>query len=59
MKAQKIIVTITVETLSPDSVRAVLASAGEQLHREVASGMLRMEDGDMVEWDTVVKEVEF
>ncbi len=59
MKAQKVTVTIVVETLSIDSVRSVLAQAGEQIHLEVAEGRLRMEDGDQVEWETTFTDVDF
>lgn len=59
MKAQKVMVTITIETLSTDSVRYMLYQAGDKIHSEALNGNLRMEDGDEVTWNTEIKSVEF
>ena len=59
MKARKVITTITLETLSTDSVKGLLIQVAEQLHSETVHGNLRMEDGDQAKWDTEFKEVEF
>lgn len=60
MKANKVIVNITVETLSTDSVYAIIMQMAKQFDEaEVRSGKLSMEDGDNIEWFTEQKEVNF
>jgi hypothetical protein len=60
MKANKITVKIEVETLSIDAVPAKLYELIEALDKnENTNGMLCSEDGDMVKWNTTIKEVTF
>jgi hypothetical protein len=57
MKANKVVVTITVEALSIDCVPSLIRKAAEQIEDEVTSGQLNHDDGDMVDWSTVLQPV--
>ena len=59
MKTQKITVTVKIEVLSVDAVRARLAEVAELIDQEQISGNLRQEDGDESTWETSFEEVEF
>lgn len=59
MKANKVTVTIKIESLSIDVLRSLLAKVVEQVEEEYENGKLVADDGDMVEWNTERKEVEF
>jgi len=59
MNAEKVTTTITVETLSVDSVKALLVQAIQQFEDEAHSGTLRMADGDQVSWAITREKVEF
>ena len=59
MKANKVTVTIKVESLSIDVLRSLLAKVIEQVDEEYENGKLVADDGDTVEWNTERKEVEF
>ena len=59
MKANKVVVEITTESLSIDCLRSLLAQATEQVGLGVESGILRAGDGDLVKWETTRKLVEF
>jgi hypothetical protein len=59
MKAEKVTVTIHVESLSIDALRGLLTSALEEIEAEAENGELSMSDGDLVKWTTVRKSVEF
>jgi len=58
MKAVKRTVTITIETLSLDSVPAMVYKVGREIDSEVIDGSLNMDDGDRAEWTTKTEEVE-
>ena len=58
MKANKVTVKIEVETLSIDAVPAKLYEMITALiENENTSGCLNSDDGDVVKWSTVTKEV--
>lgn len=59
MKANKVTVSIRIESLSIDVLRGMLAEVIEHVEREIENGSLRMSDGDQVEWSTERKEVQF
>ena len=59
MKANKVIVTITVEALSIDCLRGLVYRALEQIADEFESGELLADDGDAVAWETSRSVVEF
>lgn len=59
MKANKVRVTIIVEALSIDAVPGLISQAVEQIEREMTSGNLAADDGDVVDWGTVITPVEF
>lgn len=59
MKANKVTVTIKIESLSIDVLRSLLAKVIEQVDEEYENGKLVADDGDTVEWNTERKEVEF
>lgn len=59
MKANKVTVSIRIESLSIDVLRGMLAEVIEHIEREIENGTLRMTDGDQVEWATERKEVQF
>lgn len=59
MKANKITVTIVVEGLSIDIVRAQLSKVVHEIENEHVSGSLYSDDGDSVEWKTESKPIEF
>lgn len=59
MKANKVVVTITVEALSIDAVPGLVSQAVEQIQREMVPGELEADDGDAVLWKTSITPVEF
>jgi hypothetical protein len=59
MKADKVIVTIKMESLSIDVLRGMLASVADRVDEEAESGKLVMADGDQIEWTTERTPVEF
>ncbi len=59
MKAEKVIVTIVMESLSIDTLNGMLFSVIEQIEKEAESGELKMQDGDCIKWKTTRKAVEF
>ena len=59
MKATKYIFTVKTETLSIDSVPALLLEAERSIFGESTSGHLVKDDGDTVEWNVKSQNVEF
>lgn len=59
MKANKFTVTVVVEVLSLDAVRGQLAKVASEIDNEHIAGLLCAEDGDVAEWTTAIKPVEF
>jgi len=59
MKAKKVSVIVRVKTLSLDSIPAMLMKVSENINRESAAGMIRMDDGDQVKWKTKQRSVKF
>ncbi len=59
MKAEKVTVTIEMESLSIDTLSAMLCSVMEQVEKEAENGELKMQDGDCIKWKTTRKAVEF
>ena len=59
MKAQKVTVEITMESLSIDTLGAMLAEVAARVEREAESGKLVMADGDRITWLTRREEVQF
>ncbi len=59
MKANKIILTVTVEALSTDSLIALLFQVQDQLGAENVEGCLVSDDGDTVKWAIERIPVEF
>jgi len=52
MIAEKVTVTITVETLSVDSVPAMLLEVAEHIRKEFVTGVITADDGDTATWNT-------
>ena len=59
MKATKFTVTITMEALSMDTIRALAADAILRIEEENHNGKLVASDGDSVEWETIANDVDF
>lgn len=59
MKADKVTVTIKMESLSIDVLRGMLEQVIANVDNEVESGKLAMQDGDVIEWETKRARVEF
>jgi hypothetical protein len=59
MRADKVTVTIKMESLSVDTLRGMISQVAEQVESGAESGHLEMQDGDRIEWSTVRKPVEF
>ena len=59
MKANKVTVTITMEALSIDCLRGLLAEVADQVGNEFESGKLVANDGDVIRWKTERTAVEF
>ena len=59
MKAQKVTVEITMESLSIDTLGAMLAEVVARVEGEAESGKLVMADGDRITWLTRREEVQF
>jgi hypothetical protein len=59
MKADKVIVTIKMESLSIDTLRGMLSRVVDHVEGEVESGKLIMSDGDQIEWASARTHVEF
>ena len=60
MKANKVTVTIVVECLHVDAVRAIVSNVLERIHEDDKhEGKLVSDDGDTVEWKTTLTPVEF
>ena len=58
MKANKVVVTIKVESLSIDVLPSLLMEVINQVKSEYENGKLEASDGDSVEWKTERNEVE-
>ena len=58
MKTNKVVVTIKMQSLSIDVLAGMLAQVNEQVMGGAESGMLQMDDGDLIEWETTRKAVE-
>jgi hypothetical protein len=59
MEATKHTLSITVETLSPDSFRAMLDRMMDALDNQMVEGTLVADDGDKVEWGLFSSKVKF
>lgn len=59
MKAEKVTVTIEMESLSIDVLRSMLAKVIEQVQGEAENGELSMQDGDVIRWQTTRKPITF
>ena len=59
MKAKKYTCIIKTETLSPDSIYALVAEANNLITNENQSVKISKDDGDFLEWSIESKEVEF
>lgn len=62
MKTIKYTVTVQIEVLDMDSVTALLDEAKQLIgvvNNDIHNGKLTHNDGDTVQWNTEVKEVEF
>ena len=59
MKADKVTVVITMEALSIDCLAGLLSQVIEQVRCENESGELIASDGDLINWKTTRKLVEF
>ena len=59
MKANKVTVTITMEALSIDCLRGLLAEVADQVGNDFESGKLSSNDGDVIRWKTERTAVEF
>ncbi len=59
MRAEKVKVVITVEALSIDTLNSLLSAVVTQVKCEAENGLLRMADGDQVDWTTTRTAVEF
>jgi|APSaa5957512622_1039677.scaffolds.fasta_scaffold645654_1 hypothetical protein len=58
MITQKVTVTIKCETLSMDSINAILQQAISHIDSEIINGTLNADDGDCVQWSTTFENVE-
>jgi hypothetical protein len=59
MKANKVVVKLTTETLSIDSVPALLIEVAKAMQEESMSGYIKKEDGDEIIWESTYTPVEF
>jgi len=59
MKADKVTVTIKMESLSIDVLRGMLEQVIDNVDHGAQSGKIAMDDGDVIEWETVRTRVEF
>ena len=59
MKATKFKLTINTETLSIDSILALLTKLQNTFDEEIPNGKLTYSDGDMIVWELKTEEVEF
>jgi hypothetical protein len=59
MKANKVTVTIKMESLSIDVLAGMLQKVIHQVQNECENGTLTASDGDTIEWKTDRKEVSF
>jgi len=59
MKAQKIILTIVVNTLSTDILPRLIREVADKIAIEYVSGELNTADGDSMLWEITQKPVEF
>ena len=60
MKANKVTVTITVECLHIDAVRAIVLNVADRIHEDDChNGSMTRDDGDMATWETKITPVEF
>lgn len=59
MKADKVTVKITTESLSIDCLWSLLTQAYEQIKQGMENGSLTADDGDIVSWSTRRDPVEF
>lgn len=59
MKADKVTVTIVIESLSVEVVRNMVSHAVESMNCGAECGRLEMSDGDSVEWSTSRENVTF
>lgn len=59
MKAIKYELKVITETLSVDSITALLYKVCERLDDEQTEGSLRHDDGDFVTWEIVKTQVQF
>lgn len=59
MKANKVVVTITVEVLHIDAAPALIQHVIAGLDNEFESGALCANDGDTVSWETERRQVTF
>ena len=58
MKAEKVTVTIVMESLSIDVLKGMLTDVIEQVERGAISGELSMSDGDLIKWSSKFESVE-
>lgn len=50
MKVRMVMLSVEVQTLSVDSLSAMLHQVADSINREITSGTLNMDDGDTVTW---------
>ena len=59
MKATKYTMSIETNTLSADSIPALLYELAENIRKESLSGALIKDDGDKISWAICTEKVEF
>ena len=58
MKQTRYKIKIEVQVLSLDSAPAIINEMTELIGDETVDGKLQKEDGDLIEWETNIKQVE-
>ena len=58
MKIRKYTMIIATETLSPDSIPALLAEVAENIRKETTCGELTKDDGDTIRWTLDIEKQE-
>lgn len=59
MKANKVTVTLVMESLSVDCLRGLVTEAVSRIEAEFTNGELVADDGDVIRWKTESRPVEF
>lgn len=59
MKATKFTTTITIQSLSEDSIIGIIQNVCIDIQSEKSSGAFSFADGDYAEWKIITEKVEF